>query len=94
MTTTTRQVVTYCRICPATCGLVLDVVDTPDGRLVTKVVGDEEHPLTRGFTCTKGRHIADLAQAPNRLRSSRRFWRPPARLRRNASADASTGNQG
>jgi anaerobic selenocysteine-containing dehydrogenase len=72
VTTATRQVVTYCRICPATCGLVLDVVDTPDGRVVTKAVGDEQNPLTRGFTCTKGRHIADLAKAPNRLRSSRR----------------------
>ncbi len=59
---------TYCRICPAACGLVLDV---DDGR-VTKITGDPQHALTRGFTCVKGRYLADFATDPARLRSSRR----------------------
>ena len=70
--TVAEQVITYCRICPATCGLVLDVVETDEGPRVTKSIGDELNPLTRGFTCTKGRHIADLVHAPNRLRSAQR----------------------
>jgi anaerobic selenocysteine-containing dehydrogenase len=73
-----RSVVTYCRICPATCGLVLDVADTESGPVVTHVAGDEANPLSRGFTCTKGRHIADLTAAPNRYRSA---------LRRNATGE-------
>lgn len=60
--------VTYCRICPAACGLVIDV----EGGRATKVAGDTEHPLTRGFTCPKGRRIADFGADPGRLRSSRR----------------------
>ena len=64
MTTAT----TYCRICPATCGLVLEVHDG----VVAKISGDEQHPLTRGFTCIKGRHFADLCTDPARLLSSRR----------------------
>lgn len=70
--TVAEQVITYCRICPATCGLVVDVVETDEGRRVIKSIGDELSPLTRGFTCTKGRHIADLVHAPNRLRSAQR----------------------
>lgn len=58
--------ITYCRICPATCGLLLEL----DDGVVTKVAGDDANPLSRGFTCTKGRHIADLVHAPNRLRYS------------------------
>jgi anaerobic selenocysteine-containing dehydrogenase len=65
MTVTTT---TYCRICPATCGLVVDL----DGGSVTKVHGDEDNALTRGFTCTKGRHIGDFVSDPARLRSSQR----------------------
>ena len=59
---------TYCRICPATCGLVVDV---EDGR-VTHVAGDLDHPLTHGFTCPKGRRIGDFVQDPSRFRSSQR----------------------
>ena len=30
--TAVEQVITYCRICPATCGLVLDIAETDEGR--------------------------------------------------------------
>ena len=60
------MVATYCRLCPATCGLDLEVVEG----VVTKIKGDEHNALTRGFTCTKGRHLADFATDPNRLRAS------------------------
>lgn len=60
--------VTYCRICPATCGLLLDI---EDGR-VTKVRGDADNPLTQGFTCPKGRKIGDFHAAPDRNRTAQR----------------------
>ena len=43
-----------------------------DGDRVVKISGDESHPLTKGFTCTKGRHLADFHTDHSRLRSSRR----------------------
>jgi anaerobic selenocysteine-containing dehydrogenase len=54
--------VTYCRICPATCGLVVDVEDNR----VVRAIGDVDNPLTRGFSCPKGRHIGDFLAAPDR----------------------------
>ena len=52
MTTTT----TYCRLCPAACGLVVELDDAGE---VAHIKGDEQHALTRGFTCTKGRHLGE-----------------------------------
>lgn len=60
--------VTYCRICAATCGLVVDVEDNR----VVRSVGDVDNPLTRGFSCPKGRHIGDFLAAPDRHHSSLR----------------------
>ena len=48
--------ITYCRICPAHCGIEVEIEDG----VATRVVGDEAHPLTHGFTCAKGRRIGDL----------------------------------
>ena len=42
---------TYCRICMVQCGLVAEVA----GDQILKVRGDREHPLTKGYTCPKGR---------------------------------------
>jgi anaerobic selenocysteine-containing dehydrogenase len=42
---------TYCRICMVQCGLVVDIA----GDQIIKVRGDRDHPLTRGYTCPKGR---------------------------------------
>ena len=43
-----------------------------DADRVVKISGDELHPLTNGFTCTKGRHLADFHTDPSRLRNSQR----------------------
>jgi anaerobic selenocysteine-containing dehydrogenase len=61
--------VTFCRICTPLCGLLVDVDD--DGR-VTGVAGDPDHALTRGFTCTKGRHLGELHHAPDRFLTAQR----------------------
>jgi anaerobic selenocysteine-containing dehydrogenase len=60
------QHATYCRICPATCGLVVDVEDNR----VVRSIGDVDNALTRGFSCPKGRHIGDFLSAPDRYRTS------------------------
>jgi anaerobic selenocysteine-containing dehydrogenase len=60
--------VTFCRICSPLCGVLVDV---EDGRVVG-VTGDPDHPLTRGFTCTKGRHLGALHHAPERFLTAQR----------------------
>ena len=64
----TETRVTYCRICSPLCGLLVDV---EDGRVV-HVAGDPDHALTRGFTCTKGRHLGELHHAPDRFLTAQR----------------------
>jgi len=44
----------FCRICGSGCGIVVLL----DGQQVLKVRADEEHPVSRGYTCPKGRAIA------------------------------------
>jgi anaerobic selenocysteine-containing dehydrogenase len=45
---------------------------------VVRAVGDVDNPLTRGFSCPKGRHIGEFLAAPDRHRTS---------LRRTAGGD-------
>ena len=54
---------TYCRICVAGCGLLVDVVDDR----VVKVRGDAAHPLSAGYTCAKGRALPLAHADPRRL---------------------------
>jgi anaerobic selenocysteine-containing dehydrogenase len=53
----------YCRICAAACGIVVTI----DGDRVVRVRGDDQHPVSRGYTCSKGRGIAAWHHASNRL---------------------------
>jgi formate dehydrogenase len=62
---TTRDQITYCRICEALCGLV---VTTSDGRIV-RVRADRENPASRGFMCAKGAAMADVQADPDRVRA-------------------------
>ena len=64
----TETRVTYCRICSPLCGLLVDV----DNGRVVHVAGDPDHALTRGFTCTKGRHLGELHHAPDRFLTAQR----------------------
>src|SRR5579859_5832319 len=47
---------TYCRVCMVHCGLVAEVA----GDRILKVRGDRDHPLTKGYTCPKGRATGQL----------------------------------
>ena len=52
---------TYCKVCMVHCGLVAEVA----GETVLKVRGDREHPLTRGYSCPKGRAIGQIHHLPD-----------------------------
>jgi anaerobic selenocysteine-containing dehydrogenase len=64
----TREVLSYCRICAAACGIVATVEPAVDGtERVVAVRGDDAHPLSRGYTCSKGRGLAAWHHSPERL---------------------------
>jgi anaerobic selenocysteine-containing dehydrogenase len=52
---------TYCRICMVNCGLALEVA----GDQIVRVKGDFDHPLTKGYTCPKGRATGALYHQPD-----------------------------
>lgn len=54
---------TFCRVCNAMCGLVV----TTDGEQVLRVRGDDDHPMSHGYTCAKGRAVGALHHDPQRL---------------------------
>lgn len=65
----TRTEKTFCRVCVVTCGLEVDVeVDerTGDERVV-RVRGDVDHPVTRGYSCVKGRALDRMHHDPDAL---------------------------
>ncbi|MGI9623554.1 MAG: molybdopterin-containing oxidoreductase family protein [Acidimicrobiales bacterium] len=64
MATDTRK--TFCRICHAACPMEIDFDE--EERIIA-VRGDRSDPLFEGYTCIKGRQIADQYHDPARLRS-------------------------
>jgi anaerobic selenocysteine-containing dehydrogenase len=53
----------FCRICAAACGIVVEV----EGDRVVGVAGDPEHPVSKGYTCPKGRALGAFHHSPARL---------------------------
>ena len=58
----------FCRICAAGCGVIVEVQDNA----VVKVTGDTENPMSKGFTCVKGRHLGALHSEPTRFLTAQR----------------------
>lgn len=58
-----RSVRSFCRLCTAVCGIVVEV----DGDEVVQVRGDRENPLSRGYTCPKGRALPRVHHHPDRI---------------------------
>lgn len=58
-----RIAYSYCRICGGTCGIKIEM---EDDRII-KVIGDKNNPSSEGYTCVKGRHIADLIYDKDRF---------------------------
>ena len=57
----------YCRICAAACGIVV----TANGARVVRVRGDADHPVSRGYTCSKGRALPEWHHSDRRLDAPR-----------------------
>ena len=53
-----------CHICEANCGTLMTV----EGNKVTKVTGNPDHVLSRGYICPKATAIPDIQDDPDRLR--------------------------
>lgn len=54
----------FCRICLGHCGMVLEV---DEAGAITKIRGDKDNPITRGYACYKGLQAEDAHHGPNRL---------------------------
>lgn len=57
---------TFCRVCHAACPMEIDI---EDGATIVGVRGDRSDPLFEGYTCIKGRQLADQYHDPARLRA-------------------------
>ncbi len=60
-----RTVKTFCRLCPACCGMDL-TVDLA-GQRIERIVGDHEHRQSMGFACIKGLVAEEAHHDPQRL---------------------------
>ena len=58
-----REEPSFCRICAAACGIIVSV----DGDRVERVRGDLDHPVSRGYTCSKGRGLPEWHHGAKRL---------------------------
>jgi anaerobic selenocysteine-containing dehydrogenase len=52
-----------CRVCACLCGVLIDI----QGDQVLRVRGDRDHPLSRGYSCPKGRALPRMHHHPNRI---------------------------
>lgn len=59
-----RSTQTVCGICSGTCGMTLKL----ENGMVATIAGDDDHPVSRGHLCPKGRALPELLKAPDRLR--------------------------
>ena len=48
---------TYCKVCMTNCGLVAEVAGN---NRILKVRGDRDHPITKGYSCAKGRATGQI----------------------------------
>lgn len=58
-----RTVKTFCKICSAYCGIEVDIADEQ----ILEIRGDQSHPMSKGYTCTKGRQWAHQYHNDSRL---------------------------
>jgi len=58
-----ETMVSYCRMCPASCGMLVDV---EDGKVI-RVRANAANSSSAGFTCTKGRNAPSAHNHPDRI---------------------------
>mgnify|MGYP003664716158 CR=1 FL=1 len=63
-----RSQKTYCRICEAACGLVVDIeTDQSGSQTIRKITADAGHPVSKGYACIKGTTLAGIHHDPDRV---------------------------
>ncbi len=55
---------TYCRICEGSCGFIAEV----ENGTITKYYPDTEHPISKGYSCIKGRSMIEVQNDPKRIK--------------------------
>lgn len=60
---------TACILCECNCGIVVQTSEGPDGRHLTKIRGDKDHPASQGYTCNKALRLDYYQNTPGRLTS-------------------------
>ncbi|NHI94671.1 MAG: hypothetical protein EAX96_19425 [Candidatus Lokiarchaeota archaeon] len=55
---------TYCRICEGSCGFIAEI----ENNKIVKYYGDKDHPVSKGYTCIKGRSFLDIQYHPKRIK--------------------------
>src|SRR5437773_10021303 len=53
--------------CPDACGVLITVEGTNGAECATRIQGDPEHPVTRGFLCAKVAKYLDRVYSPDRV---------------------------
>jgi anaerobic selenocysteine-containing dehydrogenase len=55
-----ETVTSFCRMCPASCGVHVEV----DDGIALRLAGDRDHPVSRGYVCPKGRRMIGMVDDP------------------------------
>lgn len=63
----TQTVPTVCRLCIAHCGVLAEIENDNGRRKVVRVSGDPDNPMFKGYSCPKGRALAELHNHDGRL---------------------------
>lgn len=63
---------TACILCECNCGIVVQTGPIQEGRHLTKIRGDKDHPGSKGYTCNKALRLDHYQSNPNRLTSPMR----------------------
>ena len=55
---------TYCRICEGSCGFTSEI----ENNRILKYYADKDHPVSKGYSCIKGRSMLNIQYDPKRIK--------------------------
>ena len=55
---------TFCRICEPCCGFVAEL----ENGIIVRYYADREHPISKGYSCVKGRQMPGIQHHPKRIK--------------------------
>ncbi|NVM03786.1 MAG: molybdopterin-dependent oxidoreductase, partial [Candidatus Helarchaeota archaeon] len=55
---------TYCRICEGSCGFIAEI----ENNKILKYYADKDHPVSKGYSCIKGRSMLNVQYDPKRIK--------------------------